>query len=57
MLWIRLGVSGNLRMSLVPLFWPKMVFSGMKNAIVGFYSTKGSKILFWELGPCPKAAV
>ena len=66
-LWIRLGgVSGNLRASLVPLFWPKMVFSGMKNAIVGFYSTKGLKILFcgtrtmpqgcsivsWQFLPC-----
>ena len=62
-LLIRLGgVSGNLRASLVPLFWPQMVFSGMKNAIVGFYSTKGLKTLFCvspevEPGPCPRAAV
>lgn len=40
------GVTGNLRASLVPLLWPQMVFSGMKNAIVWFYSTKGLKILF-----------
>ena len=51
------GVTGNLRASLVPLLWPQMVFFGMKNATVWFYSTKGLKILFCGIRTMPKAAV